>query len=334
MRILLSSVGRRGYLVKYFKQAIGADGEVWGADSSPYVSAFQYCDKSVLLPPVTDCFYVEQLIKLCRDSHIDMVVPLIDPELEVLAAHIDKFHDNAIMAVVSPKSTIDFAYDKYETYLHAKKSDIAVPETVTTIDEAIKLVATGGFAWPLMVKPRKGSASSSITYCRDENELRFAFHNCPGPMIQQFAPGEEYGFDLFCDRDFKPISVFCKRKIAMRAGETDKAVSVNDKKLIDLGVKIARAFPFLGPADVDVKMLKGTPVLLEINPRFGGGYPCTHLSGGDFPAKLVAICKGEKLTPDIGDYKAGVYMFKQDEIISWTEENIKTIADHRKPRKR
>ena len=114
-------------------------------------------------------------------------------------------------------------------------------------------------------------------------------------MIQQFAPGEEYGFDLFGDRDFRPISVFCKRKIAMRAGETDKAVSVNEQKLVDLGVKIARAFHFFGPADVDVKMLKGTPVLLEINPRFGGGYPCAHLCGEDFP-ECVTFCPTRCLT--------------------------------------
>jgi carbamoyl-phosphate synthase large subunit len=332
MRILLSSVGRRGYLVKYFKQAAGADGEVWGADSSPYVSAFRYCDKAVLLPAVNEPFYVEHLINLCRDNHIDMIVPLIDPELEVLSAHIEKFRDNGIMTVVSPKRTVDFAYDKYQTYLHAKQSGITVPETVTTIEEALKLVAEGRLTWPLIVKPRKGSASASITHCRDINEMCYAFNKCPNPMIQEFVAGEEYGFDLFGDRDFRPISVFCKRKLAMRAGETDKAVSVDDKRLINLGVKIAVAFPFFGPADVDVKMLKGIPALLEINPRFGGGYPCSHLCGADFPAKLVAICKGQTLTPKIGGYQAGIYMLKQDEIISWTEADIKTIADYRKPK--
>ncbi len=151
-------------------------------------------------------------------------------------------------------------------------------------------------------------------------------------MIQQFVSGEEYGYDIFCDSDFKPVSVFCKRKLAMRAGETDKAVSVNEKKLLDLGVRIAQAFPVFGPADVDVKTGKNGPMLLEINPRFGGGYPCSHLCGADFPAKLVAICKGQKLIPDIGDYPAGVYMFKQDEIISPTAEELKAITDEHGPK--
>ncbi len=327
MRILLSSVGRRGYLVKYFKQALGADGEVWGGDSSLYAPAFRYCDHVAVLPKVEKADYADKLLALCRKNNIDMVVPLIDPELEVLAANYDKFHGNGVMVVVSPAKTIEAAFDKYKTYLCARQAGIETPETVTTIEETLALISDGKLSWPVMVKPRKGSASIFTNSCRNEGELRLAFQNCPSPVIQQFVPGEEYGYDIFCDGDFRPISVFCKKKLAMRAGETDKAVSVNDKKLIDLGVKITRAFPMFGPADADVKMFKNVPMLLEVNPRFGGGYPCSHLCGADFPAKLIAICKGHKLVPDIGNYQAGVYMFKQDEIVSPTAEELKTIAD-------
>jgi carbamoyl-phosphate synthase large subunit len=325
MRILLSSIGRRGYLVKYFKDAIGDAGEIWGADSSPYAPAFRYCDRVVLLPKVGEAGYAENLLALCIKNKIDMVVPLIDPELEVLTAHHDKFRSNGVIAVVSPAETIEITFDKYQTYLHAKKAGIVVPETVTTIEDTLKLIADGKLSWPVMVKPRKGSASMFISCCQNESELKLAFQNCPEPLIQEFASGDEYGYDIFCDGDFKPVSVFCKQKIAMRAGETDKAISVNDKKLIDLGVKIAQAFPVFGPADVDVKMGKNGPMLLEVNPRFGGGYPCSHLCGADFPAKLVAICKGQKLIPDIGNYSAGVYMLKQDEIISPTADELKNI---------
>ncbi len=327
MRVLLSSVGRRGYLVKYFKQAVGDAGEVWGADSSSYAPAFRYCDHAILLPKVGEAGYADKLLALCRKNKIDMVVPLIDPELEVLAARYDEFRSNGVMAVVSPAKTIEIAFDKYLTYVHAKQAGIEVPQTVTSIEEAIKLLSEGELSWPLMVKPRKGSASLFVNSCSNQSELMLAFQSCPAPMIQEFISGNEYGYDIFCDGDFKPVSVFCKLKLAMRAGETDKAVSVNDKKLIDLGVKIARAFPMFGPADVDVRTGKNGPVLLEINPRFGGGYPCSHLCGADFPAKLIAICKGQKLIPNIGDYPAGVYMFKQDEIISPAADELKTITD-------
>ena len=175
MRVLLSSVGRRGYLVKYFKQAVGDAGEVWGADSSSYAPAFRYCDHVMLLPRVGEAGYADKLLALCRKNKIDMVVPLIDPELEVLAAHYDEFRSNGVMAVVSPAKTIEIAFDKYQTWLHAKQAGIDVPETVTTIEEAIKLISAGKFSWPVMVKPRKGSASMYVYNCRNEDELRLAF---------------------------------------------------------------------------------------------------------------------------------------------------------------
>jgi carbamoyl-phosphate synthase large subunit len=332
MRILLSSIGRRGYLVKYFKDAIGDSGEIWGADNSSYAPAFEYCDRVILLPKVRETGYADKLLSLCKKNKINMIVPLIDPELEVLALRSDEFRNNGVMVVVSPPKTIEMAFDKYLTWIHAKKAGIDVPETVTTIEEALALIASGNLSWPVIVKPRKGSASFCVNNCGNENALRSAFENCPGPVIQQFIPGEEYGYDIFCDSDFKPISVLCKQKLAMRAGETDKAVSINDKKFLDLGVKIAKAFPMFGPADVDVKIGKNGPMLLEINPRFGGGYPCSHLCGAEFPAKLIAVCKGQKLSPDIGNYPAGVYMFKQDEIISPTADELKAITDTNGPK--
>lgn len=329
MRILISSVGRRGYLVKYFKDALGNDGEVWGGDYSIYAPAFHCCDKSVLLPKVTDLDYVEQLIEFCRKNHIDMVIPLIDPELEVLAAQRERFYDADIMVVVSPPQTVQTAFDKYLTYKFGKDNGIAVPETVVTIKEAEALLAAGGLKWPVVVKPRKGSASADITYCHNERQMRSAFESCPNPMIQECAKGQEYGYDIFGDRDYRPISVFCKHKLAMRAGETDKAVSTDDAELIALGVKLAESLQLFGPVDVDVMVTSDGPKLLEVNPRFGGGYPCSHLCGANFPAKLISMCRNEPVTPDIGSCPAGVYMLKQYEIVSPSQESLDSIRDCR-----
>jgi carbamoyl-phosphate synthase large subunit len=328
MQILLSSVGRRGYLVKYFREALGAGGQLWGGDSDRYAPAFRYCDRCVVLPEVTDPVYHKELLRFCKNNEINMVVPLIDPELEVLSLHREQFEDAGIMVVVSPRRTIEVTADKCLTYEVAKKNGIAVPKTVTTINEAKKLLAAGEFHWPVMVKPRKGSASTNITYCRNEKQLESAFESCPMPMIQEQVEGQEYGYDLFGDRQCRPISVFCKLKLAMRAGETDKAISTNNEDLIALGARLAEVFKIFGPADVDVIAGGDGPKLLEINPRFGGGYPCAHLCGANFPAKLISMFRRETLTPDIGSYPAGVCMLKQDEIISPDNvEGIKPIRD-------
>jgi carbamoyl-phosphate synthase large subunit len=325
MRVLLTSIGRRGYLVKYFKETLGADGEVWGADNSRYAPAFRYCDKAVLLPEVTSRNYVDELLAFCLSNKISMLVPLIDPELTVLAAQRQRFFDAGIMAVVSPPETIKISGDKYLTYKFGKERHIDVPETAITLSEAEALLASGRLEWPLVIKPRDGSASVNITYCRSEKQLRNVFENCPNPMIQEYIEGDEFGYDLFSNRDFKPISVFCKLKLAMRAGETDKAVSTDNEELIAYGLKIAENLQLFGPADVDVKIGKDGPKLLEINPRFGGGYPCSHLGGANFPAKLLSLCNGERLSPDVGSCPAGVYMFKQDEIVTVSRKTLDSI---------
>jgi len=327
MRVLISSVGRRGYLVKYFKEALGSDGEVWGGDYSIYTPAFLCCDNSILLPKVTEENYAEQLIHFCQKNHVDIVVPLIDPELEALASHRERFFDAGIMVVVSPPRTVQIAFDKYLTYKFGKDSGIAVPETVVTIKEAEELLAAGRLKWPVVVKPRKGSASSDITYCRNERQMKSAFESCPEPMIQEYTQGQEYGYDILGDKNYRPISVFCKRKLAMRAGETDKAVSTDDAELISLGVKLAEKLPIFGPADVDVMVTSDGPKLLEINPRFGGGYPCSHQAGADFPAKLIAMFRNQTLTPDIGSCPTGVYMLKQYEIVLPSQESLDSIRD-------
>ena len=325
MRVLLSSVGRRGYLVRYFKEALGAGGEVWGGDTSRYSAAFQYCDKSVVLPEVISPGYADKLIDFCQDNKINLLVPLIDPELAVLAVRRQHFFDAGLTVAVSPPETIKLSHDKFLMYKFGRETGIDMPETVLTLAEAEALFKSGRFTWPVVVKPRDGSTSSYITYCKDEEQLTAAFDNCPNPMIQEYLEGEEFGYDLFCDADYKPISVFCKRKLAMRAGETDKAVSTDDKKLIAFGLKIAENLKIFGPADVDVKTGKDGPKLLDINPRFGGGYPCSHLCGANFPAKLLSLCKGKTLVSDVGSCPAGIYMLKQDEIISASHNKLESI---------
>ena len=325
MRVLLSSVGRRGYLVKYFKQALGTDGQVWGVDSSPYAPGFAYCDRRIVLPEVKHSAYSDKLLTLCKDNSIDIVIPLIDPEIEVLARNRERFIQNNILAIVSPLSTIQIAFDKYQTWQFAKKHGIAMPETVLTVEEALECVKAGKMSWPLVVKPRKDSASFGVFYCKDEIQLCGAFEGCPEPIIQQFVDGPEYGYDLFGDDKFRPISVYCKKKLTMRAGETDKAVSTDNAVLIDFGRKILEAMQLFGPADIDVILSSDGPKLLEINPRFGGGYPCSHLAGADFCKKLIDIRLGKSITPDIGSCPEGVCMLKQDEIICPNWPDLKEI---------
>lgn len=321
MNILFSTVGRRGYIVKFFRETLQDGDTIHGADHSSFAPGLVYCDQKTLFPQVTDPEYVHILLDYCMQHKIDILIPLLDPELEVLAATKAGFDERNIMVVISPQKTIQIAFDKYLTYAFGKEHGIPVGQTFLTVEEALQAVSQSHLSWPLVVKPRRGSASMDITYCRNQVQLKSAFESCPEPMIQEFLKGDEYGYDLFGGRNFEPISVYCKKKLAMRAGETDKAVSTDAPLLIEFGAKILRSLPIFGPCDLDVIMTSQGPKLLEINPRFGGGYPCSHLAGADFCKKIIDIRNGVWLTPDIGRCPAGVIMLKQDEIIrcDWNE---------------
>lgn len=313
--ILLTSVGRRGYLVKYFKEAVGTQGRIWGADTSRFAPAFAYCDGTGILPEVKKNNYVNALIDFCKANKIDAVVPLIDPELEILAGLNDTFAKEGVFLLLSPKETVDLSSDKYLTYQFALGHHLGTPFTCLAVEEAMAQIDAKAVKWPLLVKPRKGSASINITFCYDRLQLEAAMESVPNPMIQEFAEGPEYGYDLFGDRDFRPLSVYCKKKLAMRAGETDKAISTNAPALMEFGEKLLSSIKLLGPADVDVINTSRGPQLLEINPRFGGGYPCSHLAGADFCRKIIQMHQKQPLTPDIHACPEGVCMLKQDEII-------------------
>jgi len=221
--------------------------------------------------------------------------------------------------LLSPVETIAMASDKYLTYQFAVKNGLRTPCSFLTVEEAMESLDAGKLSWPLLVKPRKGSASIDIVWCYDKLQLEAAMESVREPMIQELVKGVEYGYDLFGDRQGRPISVYCKRKLAMRAGETDKAITVNEPALMEFGQKLLSAMKLVGPADVDAIADKDGIKLLEINPRFGGGYPCSHLAGADFCKKIIAMRNGCNLTADIGSCPAGVCMLKQDEIIcpSW-----------------
>ena len=133
MNILLTSIGRRGYLVKYFKEALGAAGKVFGADNSPCSAAFAYCDGTAILPRVQKDHYPEALLEICRENNIDIVIPLIDPELEVLAPLQGLFKTEGILLLVSPPETIELALSNFT---NAARGTLAL-QTVNVLDDDV-----------------------------------------------------------------------------------------------------------------------------------------------------------------------------------------------------
>ena len=127
--------------------------------------------------------------------------------------------------------------------------------------------------------------------------------------------GQEYGADAYIDMiSGKCTHIFLKKKIKMRAGETDKSVSVKIPELFDQIVSLTETLGFRGMIDIDIFERDGKYLFSEINPRFGGGYPHAYACGVDFASLLVRNLEGLANEPAIGHYAENICMMKYNEV--------------------
>ena len=188
-------------------------------------------------------------------------------------------------------------------------------KSYTSLDDAEKELQSGQVDFPLFMKPRCGSGSVGIQKINDLNQLKNACSLSSDYMIQEFMPGQEVGVDVYVDLISNEVcGVFAKKKLKMRAGETDKSVSFKDQKLFDIIVKFAKSYGLRGANDIDVFERNGEYYISEVNPRFGGGYLHAYECGVNFPKFLINNMCGIKNVPDIGAYNEGVYMMKYFDV--------------------
>lgn len=316
MNVLLTSVGRRSYLVDYFKQAAQPVGRVIAANSEALTSGMMSADKAYTVPRVDSAEYVPAILDICRLEKVGLVVSLFDIDLPYLSKAREQFTEAGIELVVSEPWVIDVANDKWKTWQFLSEHYVQTPRTFLTVDAVLPELRAGSLEFPLIIKPRWGMGSLSIFRAESEDELTFFYGYArkqieksylnilssdeldKSVVIQEFISGNEFGLDVFNDLEGNHLQTITKQKLAMRSGETDMAKVVEDPRLTDLGEKLARLFQHRGNIDVDVlENQAGALFVLEINARFGGGYPFSHLAGADFPAALIAMAEGKRLEP-------------------------------------
>jgi carbamoyl-phosphate synthase large subunit len=326
--ILLSCAGRRHYLAGFFVDALGGDGRVVGTDMDPTAPALTACDRQRLVPAVAAPDYLRRLIEVIREEEVDMVFSLNDLELELLARNRTAIEAStgATVYVASERCT-SISADKWLTFQFAADHDIPAPATFLDVKSAKKAIAAGQCSAQMIVKPRWGSASIGLVRVDDAAELEAAYHSCrdavagsalsafglnQAVIIQERIDGPEYGVDILYGRDEGSIGFAAKRKLSMRAGETDKAVTVEPDRFQYSVEKISRNLLHRGNLDCDFLERDGKLLLLEMNPRFGGGYPFTHMAGANHVAMLLADFAGNPL-PGYG-YDVGRTFAKYDRL--------------------
>ena len=334
MNVLLTSVGRRSYLVRYFQAALGGRGKVVAANSVAEATGMIAADKAYVIPQASQAEYIEQVLDICRREQIGLLCSLHDWEGPFLAKNLARFEALGVAAVVSSPRVMDICLDKAATVAFCGAQAIRTPRTWTSVADVAAASRAGQARYPLMIKPRCGQGSIELHAADNEGELsvlcdlvekrlaRYASNGLltgkagGGLLIQQFIRGPEYGLDVVNDLKGRFAACFVKRKLAMRAGETDAAETVKDEALEALGRKIGERLGHVGVLDVDLMVDERGPCLLEMNARFGGHYPFAHVAGANIPAALLAWAEGRTPESQWLQVRPGIRCFKDIVLVS------------------
>lgn len=332
MNILFTCVGRRSYLLKYFKENLSIIDKIIATDMQSSAPALQVADVKILVPEVYNPKYIDILLDICKGHKIDALISLNDLELPILAENKTKFEKQGVRVIVSDPNVIDIAFDKYKTTQWVESIGLKVPKTYITIASVKEALSNGEISFPLFMKPRWGSGSIGLETVDEMEELNFYYNLLKKKikktilatasvgeeyiMIQEKLTGREFGLDVMNDLEGNYVAVSVKQKLAMRAGETDKAVTVDLPEVREIGATIGRNLKHVGNLDVDImQRANGDYCVLELNPRFGGGYPFSYMAGVNMPLAILKWLRGEKVEESLLEPEYGKMFAKNDYLV-------------------
>ena len=311
MNVLILSCGTRCKLVSYFKSESGWE-RVVCTDCSEEAPALYFADAWYLVPRFRENGYWDAIWDICEKEQIDLVVPLQEEELLLVSKNKAEFEKRGIFVAVSDYEKVSLCKDKYAVNNWLIQNDVpAIPTFLAT-----EFVKTFDGKEPVFVKPRYGAGSVDSICVRSKSFLEALLNEWEEEMVvQPLVIGSEYGVDVYVDAiSGKVVSCFCKKKLRMRAGETEKSISVHNQDLESLIIKTVISLGLIGPVDVDAFEWNGKFYVLEVNPRFGGGYPHAWNCGVSFPKYLLENARGNSANDCPADYAEGIMALKYSEV--------------------
>lgn len=308
--ILVLSAGRRVELVEAFKTELalrGLDSKVLATDMKPELSAAcQIADGWIRAPRVTDPNYINFLLDLCKVEKISLVIPTIDTELLLLAQNRGLFASLGIDLIVSDTVLVQKCRDKRLTAKLFSELNIATPE----IFDRSKI------KFPCFAKPYDGSCSIGAAPIFTREMLTDAVLADEKMMFMELidASYEEYTVDAYYDREGSLRCFVPRQRIEVRAGEINKGVTrrhhvydyLLDKLKLVYGARGCITLQLFCKADAL------NVAALEINPRFGGGFPLSYSAGANYPGWLIDEYLLGKEVNFKDDWEADLLMLRYD----------------------
>lgn len=286
MNIIITSAGQRVSLVKSFQnelQQLGLDSKIYTTDLNPVLApACHISYKSFKVPKVTNQEYIDKLLGICIDNNIKLVIPTIDTELKTLSENRKKFSENGIYVLVSDYSLIKRCRDKRETNDLFISHNIDIPEQYS-IDSLI---------YPVFVKPYDGSRSEGIFIAENADHITDKHLHNEKLMFMEYisdAQYDEFTVDCYYDKHSNLKCVVPRQRLLVRAGEVNKGVTRKNVIVEKFKESLATLTGARGCLTIQVFLHKEQNIIkgIEINPRFGGGYPLTYLSGANYTRWII-----------------------------------------------
>jgi len=268
------------------------------------------------MPPIASDEYVPAVIDTCGKYEVTGLLSFFDPDVVTLARHRDALNAVGVVPLIPGEHAASIGYDKAHSFQILRAAGFRVPDTTIDLDDARAGLRSGRFEFPLIVKPRTGFGAANVFIARNEMQLEVFFSYIPGMLIQQFVYGDSYDLEVLADLEQRVLQVVPWRRLFSQAGETQHAVTVEAPELLEMGEGLAKTVGLIGPMDVDlIRGPDGKTWVIELNLRFGGGYPVSHLAGADFPGMIVEMFRGYHPKPCIGRYTRGVCLLKRLQVM-------------------
>ncbi len=293
MNLLFTNSGRRNYLIEYalqIKDERLPELNIFTCDTTP-ISASALVDSNTTFfatPRVSDdpLHYAEELLKNCIKNRIDILIPLMDFELQILSEQRNKFLSHGISVIVSSPEVINTTLNKQLCHKFCQEHGLLMPKTRNARENSV------GLHTPLILKRSLGSGSVDLT--RIDNLDQVPKYVPDEFVLQEFIKGQEYGMDILNDLNGNFVHCCSRKKLLMRAGETDKAEVVYNHLFNDIGKTVSQIFRHVGNMDIDFIISEDEKIyFLDFNPRFGGGYPFTHAAGFDYLLAIIEMKLGK-----------------------------------------
>lgn len=314
--ILITSAGRRVSLVKEFQQTAAEFDKsikVFASDMRPDMAAACFvADNAFVVPPLSNEGYIDTLLSICLANNIGIVIPTIDTELPLLAANKEHFASHGINIVVSSPEFIEKCCDKRETNKMFEEYDIRSPRCVDPAHPE----------FPMFAKPYDGSMSKNLHVIKSTDDLSESIINDPKLMFMEYIDKNDYKeftVDMYFGRDNRVKYIIPRERIEVRGGEVSKGITRKNYLVDYLNERFENLPGVVGCICVQLfyRERDNAVVGIEVNPRFGGGYPLSFHAGADFPKMIMQEYLQGKTLEYREDWRDNLMMLRYDaEVIA------------------